>query len=489
LTQGKLDLSSRATLLALRTKLEQALAARRLEGYRPYAKQREFHAAGARYRERMLMAANQVGKTLSAGAEMAMHLTGRYPSWWEGRVWHKAIVAWSASVSFELTRDGAQRILMGRPNAIGTGMIPKDAIKDHSMRRGAADSIDTVVVKHGGGGDVQAGESQLTFKAYEQGREKFQAETLDFAWLDEEPDDLGVYTETLTRTNTTRGLVAMTFTPLKGMSDVVCRFLLPAEDDPGKVDRHVVSMTIDDAEHYTPEERAQITASYPAHEREARAKGVPVLGSGRIFPVEESIIKCEPFPLPPHWPRLAAMDFGWDHPTAAAWIAWDRDADIVYVYDVHRLREQPPAVHAAAIKGRGEWIPMAWPHDGNNDTAAGPKLASQYRDLGVKMLPEMAKFPEEGDRKDSNTRASLTSVEAGISEMLERMNGGRLKVFSHLNDWFEEFRLYHRKDGKIVKVRDDLMSATRYAIMTLRFAALPPKPNKINHRRATNWRA
>ena len=38
---------------------------------------------------------------------------------------------------------------------------------------------------------------------------------------------------------------------------------------------------------------------------------------------------------------------------------------------------------------------------------------------------------------------------------------GRLKVFAHLADWFEEFRLYHRKDGLIVKERDDLISATR----------------------------
>ena len=59
-------------------------------------------------------------------------------------------------------------------------------------------------------------------------------------------------------------------------------------------------------------------------------------------------------------------------------------------------------------------------------------------------------------------------------EMLDRMQTGRLKVFRHLNEWFEEFRLYHRADGKVVKEADDLMSATRYAIMMLRFAETPP---------------
>ena len=65
-------------------------------------------------------------------------------------------------------------------------------------------------------------------------------------------------------------------------------------------------------------------------------------------------------------------------------------------------------------------------------------------------------------------------VEAGLMEMLGRMQTGRFKVFAHLNDWFEEFRLYHRKDGKVVKEFDDLMSATRYALMMLRYANTEP---------------
>jgi hypothetical protein len=65
-----------------------------------------------------------------------------------------------------------------------------------------------------------------------------------------------------------------------------------------------------------------------------------------------------------------------------------------------------------------------------------------------------------------------SGVEAGLLMMLERMQTGRLKVCRHLADWFEEFRLYHRSDGRVVKLRDDLLSATRYALMCLRFAKL-----------------
>jgi hypothetical protein len=76
-------------LSAFLKEIEQERARRRTENklayYRPYAKQREFHAAGASARERLLMAGNQLGKTIAGGFEAAMHATGRYPGWWQGR--------------------------------------------------------------------------------------------------------------------------------------------------------------------------------------------------------------------------------------------------------------------------------------------------------------------------------------------------------------------------------------------------------------------
>lgn len=397
------------------------------------------------------MAGNQLGKTWAGGNEAAYHATGLYPENWEGRRFDKPNVGWAAGVTGETIRDSVQRILMGRHTDIGTGAIPKDKIIDWSPSRGVADLMDTIEVKH-----VTGGTSQITLKSYEKGREKWQAETLDWVWFDEEPDP-EIYTEGVTRTNATKGMVWLTFTPLKGMSGVVKRFLL--EKSP---DRHVTTMTIDDAEHYTPEERARIIAGYPEHEREARAKGIPTLGSGRVFPVtEESIKEVQP-KIPAHWPRIAGLDFGYDHPTAAIWLAFDRDADVIHVYDAYRQSQQTPVVHAAAINAKGKWIPVAWPHDGlQHDKGSGIPLATQYRAQGVNMLPEKAEWPEGGN-----------GVEAGVMDLLDRMKTGRFKVAEHLNDWWEEFRLYHRKDGQIVKEGDDLMAATRYALMMLRHASV-----------------
>lgn len=242
--------------------------------------------------------------------------------------------------------------------------------------------------------------------------------------------------------------------------------------------RIVIQAGIEDAGHFSPEQRAAIIASYPEYERDARTKGIPQLGSGRVFPLAEDELRTEPFPIPGHWPQLGGLDFGWDHPSAAVRMAWDRDSDCLYVTACHRQRENTPAMFSAAIRPWAAWLPWAWPHDGlQHDKGSGEQLAKQYRDQGLKMLGQRATF-EDG----------TSGVEAGIAEMFDRMQTGRLKVFSNLNDWWEEFRMYHRKDGLIVKQRDDLMSATRYAVMMRRFAEVQFKSKPANTGRSFSGR-
>jgi hypothetical protein len=233
--------------------------------------------------------------------------------------------------------------------------------------------------------------------------------------------------------------------------------------------RHVTFMTIDDAEHYSPDERAAITAAYPAHEREARARGVPALGSGRVFAVAEAKIVVEPFSIPEHWARITGLDFGWDHPFAAAGCAWDREGDCFYLCREYREREATPHTHAAAVRPWGDWIPCAWPHDGlQHDKGSGEALMRQYEAHGLAMLPERAQF-EDGS----------SGVEAGLLDMLERMQTGRWKVFSTCGAWLAEFRLYHRDGGRLVKRGDDLICASRYALMMKRYAQTKPRAQAL----------
>jgi phage terminase large subunit-like protein len=449
-----LTLVEKQELLDLLEIKQQRKDQNKLKDYAPYPKQMEFHAAGAASHvlDRLLMAGNQQGKTWSAGFETAMHLTGQYPDWWTGKRFDEPTLGWAAGVTGESTRDNPQRILLGLPGAWGTGSIPADCIISVTRKaHGVSDAVDSVKVRH-----VSGGVSTVWFKAYEQGREKWQGVTLHFVWYDEEPDE-EIYSEGKTRTQAgdsgRGGITYITFTPLLGMSNVVRRFLL--DKVPGT---HVTNMTIEDALHYTPEQRATIIAGYLPHEREARSRGIPTMGSGRVFPVPEDMVKCAPFAIPHHWPRICGVDFGWDHPAAGAWLAWDRETDTIYVYDCYRQKEQTSIYHAAIIKSKGAWIPVAWPLDGLQ-TRDGKQAKVMYARNGANML-----------EKHATTKDGGTSLEATTQELLERMQTGRFKAFAHLSDWWEEFRLYHRKDGLIVDVNDDLMSATRYGAMMIRYA-------------------
>lgn len=460
-----------AELRKILKELERRRKYRRMDFFNPYPKQREFFELGATLRERLLMAGNQVGKSESGAFEVACHLTGNYPEWWKGRRWDRPVRFWLAAETSQLARDISQKKLCGEPGVdveFGTGMIPKEFFVDKpSLARGITDAYDSIQVRHKSGG-ISVGR----FKSYEQGRTKFQGETLDGIWLDEEPD-IQIYSEALTRVTATKGMVFMTFTPLKGMSEVVTRFL--SQPSP---DRGVTTMTIADAEHIPVEERERIIAGWPAHEREAREKGIPMLGSGRIFQIPESAISEDAKQVPAHWPRLWGIDFGIGHPFGAALLAWDRDADCLHVLHAFRMKDARPIDHAKAMKPFGLDIPVAWPRDGTNrEAGSGAPVSTLYKNEGLNILHEHATWPEGG-----------LSTEAGVQEMIERMTTGRFKVASHLSEWFEEFRTYHRKDGLIVKLNDDILSATRVAIMMKRFAKVCGglMPKTTNTRRHVN---
>jgi phage terminase large subunit-like protein len=227
-------------LLAIKEEMERRKRYNKLQSFFPdegplrrelYKKHLQFFKAGAIHQERAAIAGNRCGKTIMGVYEATLHLTGLYPHWWEGRRFDHPVDWWAASDTTETTRDILQLEFLGPLLEIGTGMIPKHAlVGDPSRRRGVPDAIDTVRVKH-----VSGGTSVLGFKAYDQGREKFQGTAKHGINLDEEPAS-DIYFECLTRLMTTSGLMIATFTPLSGMSDIVLRYMpdLAMESDEGK---------------------------------------------------------------------------------------------------------------------------------------------------------------------------------------------------------------------------------------------------------------
>lgn len=216
--------------------------------------------------------------------------------------------------------------------------------------------------------------------------------------------------------------------------------------------------TWDDVPHLSHETKKEMLDAMEPHMRDARSKGIPVLGAGVIYPVPESVVLVDPFELPEFWPRAYGMDVGWNR-TAAIHGAWDRTSDCIYLYREHYMGQAAPAVHASAINALEPWLTGAIdPASAGSGQLDGTKLRDEYRKLNLNLV------------------SADNAVEAGLHACYQRMVSGRLKVFRTLRNWLSEFRIYRRdEDGKIVKENDHLMDSMRYLIMTgMRHARVAP---------------
>jgi phage terminase large subunit-like protein len=454
-------------LAQLISQFKRGIAGNRISLYKPYPWQKEFHAAGQDHAERMLMAANRIGKSFCGACELTYHLTGKYPDWWEGKRFEKPTLVWTGSPTNETSRDIVQaELLGGLGEELGSGTVPRALIvgKPTTRQAGVKNVVDTFQVKHEAGGI-----STCYLKTYEQGWQKWQGTAPHVVWLDEEPpaSEEKIFSESQTRILTSNGILFVTFTPMQGMTNIVEHFM------EGKPGTFLKGATWDDAPHLTEEKKAEARARYRDYELDARTRGVPMMGEGAVFPIPDDEIRIDPFRIPGHYARIKGCDFGIDHPAAGVEIAWDREpADCIYVIDCYRAKNETAAYHAAWLNKTNKFIPVAWPHDGmNREKSGGKTLAQHYRDHNVNMLTKSACYPR--SRYGEKEAGGAQPVEPIVDEILERMSTNRFKVFSNLPLWFEEKRSLHRKDGKIVSQRDDILKATFYAVMMKRYAVAP----------------
>lgn len=459
-----------------------------LEYYKPYPYQIAFHNAegyltpGKPAQQRLLCAANKVGKTKCSAMEVAMHATGQYPAWWRGSVFRYAPEILVSGLTNDSVRDICQRELLGDPTnekALGTGTIPINCIGKRRSKTGVPNAFDSVRVQH-----ISGQWSRVYFRAYEQGWKKFQGIAFEVAWPDEEPP-ADIWSQLLRSTIARRNaIIFCSMTPEEGMTQVVAGFLNNLQKG-----QAVTHATWDDAPHLTPEVKEQRLLAFPEHEREMRSKGTPLAGAGLVFRILDKELVIDPIEIPRHWPQITGIDFGWDHPFAAARLAWDRDSDTVYMVSEYRESRAMPPMHAAAINAWGEWVPVAWPHDGlNTEKGTGDELIAHYRKAKVNVLPWQVSNPPNPGQKEGE---GGNSVEAAIMEMNQRMETGRWKVFSTCKKWFQEKAMYHRDEkGRLVKLQDDLISASRYASMMLRHArtkSVLPARRMLQVVGARNW--
>lgn len=429
-----------------------------------YPKHSEMFEAGATYDHRCFMGGNGTGKTYGLGGyETALHATGLYPKDWKGLRFDRPIKIRCCGDTRQTMREVIQPVLLGDfaekgEEEYGTGLIPRSALSKPKIVQNTNGLVDYVKVRHVGGWW-----NTIQFRAYEQGRKAFQGTKFDFIWEDEEPP-VAIHEENVQRGRGVDGKMLLTFTPLSGYSDVVENFL--AWEKANKEDgasRFTLTCAWSDVPHLSEEWKRKTLAETRPHMRKTRMLGIPTAGIGMVYPVEEEFFVVAPFAIPDHFRRVAGFDHGW-HNTAAVWVAYDKDEDVAYIYADYKRGEVTVDTHATALKIRGQWIPFLG--DSSARDSDGSQIITKYKSLGVRMeLPDKA-------------------VDAGIQEVLSRLDSGRLKVFSTCQRWIDEYRLYRYKEGKngvpeIVKEKDHLMDATRYAIYSgLKKAVAKPRGNQ-----------
>ena len=427
-----------------------------------YAWQREFVANTALYSQLCLIAANRIGKTYTGTYVDAVHALGDYPDDWDGHAFEHAPLIWCLGYSGEKTRDLLQEPILGRKDgsSFSGGLVPPEHIMGYEAMSGTPNALRTVYIRQIGGGDIQASDSVIQFWSYSQGQHALMGDSVDWFHIDEEPRDPDIFPQVLTRTATgdrgAGGRGILTFTPENGRTELVIQFM----DTPSPAQKYM-QKGWDDAPHLQEAAKESLLASYPAHQRDMRTKGVPMLGHGRIYDLSEDVITCQPFEIPQHFRVIDGMDFGWDHPQAQAQLVFDPEGDMFYVTKAWKKDRTKPIEAWGAVKSWAKGVPTAWPADGlQTEKGSAKQQKAYYEEAGFNMLFEQATWPDGGN-----------GVEAGLFEIRDLMLSGRFKVFAGLRDLFDEFLQYHRDDkGKISKTRDDILDAVRYAYMMRRHA-------------------
>lgn len=428
-----------------------------------YKKHLIHFAKGKTYKQRLLMCGNRIGKTTSAGVEIVYHLTGNYPKWWKGHKFTKSNDWWFVGKSSKTALGIFQKPMLGEVGDFGSGLVPKHLLDLTYLT--AAKKGDTLItefrVKH-----VSGGWSSVTIKGYEEGQGSFMGQEKNI-WMDEEPPQ-PIYQECLARTLTGGCIMMMTFTPVAGETRVTREFANidgggDYEDGEKGSGKWLTRASMYDAPHLNKKDIEEYLESVPEYMRETRLSGTPFLGSGAVYRTPEEQVFIDPFPIPDHYERVFALDFGFKDPTAILWGARDPETKVLYIYAEHYLKEQPPSVHAEVIRVRNQTAgfqqpAVCDPSGGGSSTADGKVTRDTY-------AKEFKLF----------FGSAINALEPGIAQVYDQLQQNRIKVFMTCTEFRKEYRGYFRDEKGRFRGADHLMDCIRYMVASIQGGVVKPR--------------
>ena len=440
-----------------------------LKYFRPFEHQLKFFATGESNR-RGILAANRIGKTVSTCYETAMHLTGLYPEWWQGKRYAKPVTAMVAGEGWEQVARVLQQELLGTQdvkiqNNLGTGAIPRDSIVFETMRNDGANCLGCEV-RHTSGTN-----SYLLFANYTQEVRQMQGFKLNLAVFDEQPPD-DFFSEIVTRTATTQGQVLCSFTPLKGLNGLVSKFW---NHEPGY---NHIRVSWDDVPEYDPwgepfllqSTREQLERDYLPHERDARRNGVPVMGKGAVFQIR-------------NWPtyktgdydfknttgldRIIALDLGLvNDKTVISLMYWDPNEQEAWLHTqvvVTGTEEANPMNYINHLM-RPEVFgtPIVLPADANTQgryTMSSQSIRELFESYELNVQPEAIMNPPDDQGRRTNHKSF------GINKMRQMLELGTLHVNENCVEFLREAQNYYVDNHGRFSDPDDCIDSARYALL------------------------
>jgi phage terminase large subunit-like protein len=440
-----------------------------LKYFRPFKHQLDFFRTGTSDR-RGILAANRIGKTTSTCYEVAYHLTGLYPDWWEGYKYDGPITCMVAGEGWTQVALVLQNELLGTQDVkinenLGTGAIPRDCIVFETMRNDGANCIGCEI-KH-----ISGQKSYLLFANYTQEVRQLQGFKLNLAVFDEQPPD-DFFSEVVTRTATTQGKVLCSFTPLKGLNGLVSKFW-------NKEDGYeYIRVSWNDVPEMDPwglpfllmETRKQLERDYLPHEREARIAGKPVLGRGAVFQIANwPTYKSGDynFSIMPNIQRIIALDLGLvNDKTVITLMYWDPYERIAYLHKQIVVKGVDEAVPTQYINHllRPEVFgtPIVLPSDANSPgryTMSSSSIRELFEQYELNVLSNPIMNPPDSQGRVTNHKSY------GVNVMRQMLEVGSLMINENCTDFLNEARNYYIDEKGRFNDPDDCIDSARYAIL------------------------
>lgn len=443
-----------------------------LKYFRPFEHQKKFFDTGTLSQRRGLLAANRSGKSVATCYELAYHLTGLYPDWWEGVRFTTNITAYAAGESWPQVALVLQKELLGTEDIklrykLGTGAIPRMNINLDSIRADGANVL-SIEVEH-----VNGLFSTLLFGNYTQEVRNLQGFKLHVAVFDEQPPD-ATFSELVTRTATLQGQVLCSFTPLKGLNGLVRKFWDNVEGY-----THV-RVSWDDLPEYDPwgqafflqKDRDQLLRDYMPHEREARTKGIPVMGMGAVFPLLDWPLYDTPdfdFDTMPWLERVISLDLGLvNDSTVISYMMWCPRQQIVWLQRqviVGGRTEALPEMYLPYLMAPNCYgTPIALPPDATRPgvyTLTSESVREVFEQAGLNVIRSPILNPPDAQGKTTNNKAY------GINLMRQAMEQRKFLINRQCVEFISQCGSYYIDERGKYSDPDDTIDSARYGFLAL----------------------